>query len=384
MNAPDKDAVPRRLGLHLLVRRGLVVFGGFLIFAGIPVGILTPIPGLPIGLGLVVAGAALVARNSVTGKRQIANLLSAHPRIHRLTPDWLQSLVFGNIPVANDPQSVPETVPQPDKSNAGPQNQKRHDSTLPFILLWSGFAVFALIEFLGAANGMDSALAGHIRQLVRPLGETPLLVITSIGDGTNLVIVAMLCVAGLAAMRVWMTAILTAGAFLLNVAAVFAVKAVISRARPEALYSGVDVYSFPSGHAAHSALILTVLACLVASIFPPRTQRLIGLSAVILIVLIGVTRIALNAHWPSDVVGGWILAAAFASFLVPRFLRIEPSPERRLIAGLVVLLCVVVSAYHGISSLSSQRALYAPALETMESERWRITPAIPTLEAERA
>lgn len=102
MNAPDKDAAPRQLGPHLLVRRGLVVFGGFLIFAGIPVGILTPIPGLPVGLGLVVAGAALVARNSATGKRQIANLLHAHPRIHRLTPDWLQALILGGIPAADD------------------------------------------------------------------------------------------------------------------------------------------------------------------------------------------------------------------------------------------------------------------------------------------
>ena len=60
---------------------------------------------------------------------------------------------------------------------------------------------------------------------------------------------------------------------------------------------------FPSAHAANSAITFLAIALLV-----PASRRWRGVSiaaAAILAVLIGLSRIVLGVHWPSDVVGGW-------------------------------------------------------------------------------
>jgi undecaprenyl-diphosphatase len=77
----------------------------------------------------------------------------------------------------------------------------------------------------------------------------------------------------------------------------------------------VDVTStsFPSGHATDSALVYLTLAALLARTVPERVLRLylIGI-AILLTLLIGSSRVYLGVHWPSDVVAGWTLGAAWA------------------------------------------------------------------------
>lgn len=83
-------------------------------------------------------------------------------------------------------------------------------------------------------------------------------------------------------------------------------KALFDRARP-ALYPHLDSVwdqSFPSGHAAQNAALWLLLALLI-------DRRLLWL-AVPLIVLVGVSRVVLGVHWPSDVLAGWMEGAAFA------------------------------------------------------------------------
>ncbi|UJX48093.1 phosphatase PAP2 family protein [Xanthobacter sp. YC-JY1] len=88
------------------------------------------------------------------------------------------------------------------------------------------------------------------------------------------------------------------------------------RQRPDLVPHGMSVYSqsFPSGHAMLAAVVYLTLAALLA-----RTQKrtrvklfLLGGAAVIT-VIVGISRIYLGVHWPSDVVGGWALGAAWAS-----------------------------------------------------------------------
>jgi undecaprenyl-diphosphatase len=92
------------------------------------------------------------------------------------------------------------------------------------------------------------------------------------------------------------------------------VKDLVDRPRPEANESLLHATgsSFPSGHATLSAAVFGSLAILAVERFEgPR--RILSVTAMMVIVLaVGVSRVLLGAHYPSDVVGGWLLGAALA------------------------------------------------------------------------
>ncbi len=75
--------------------------------------------------------------------------------------------------------------------------------------------------------------------------------------------------------------------------------------RPDATEHLVRVssMSFPSGHAANAMITLVALAAVLP--MPPRLRVPAMAAAVLLSLLIGVSRIALGVHWPADVLGGW-------------------------------------------------------------------------------
>jgi membrane-associated phospholipid phosphatase len=93
-------------------------------------------------------------------------------------------------------------------------------------------------------------------------------------------------------------------------------KSVIGRARPPVglhLVSERDA-SFPSGHATDStALFLTVGIVLAAFVLRrPLARVLVVAGAALLVGAIGVTRLVLGVHWPTDVIAGWSLGFAIA------------------------------------------------------------------------
>jgi undecaprenyl-diphosphatase len=88
----------------------------------------------------------------------------------------------------------------------------------------------------------------------------------------------------------------------------------IGRIRPEAMDQLVPVHSlsFPSGHAANSMIVYLAIALL---LFAGRAA--VG-AAICFSLLIGLSRILLGVHWPSDVLGGW----AFGLFWTLAWLRL--------------------------------------------------------------
>ncbi|MFO1047153.1 MAG: phosphatase PAP2 family protein [Geminicoccaceae bacterium] len=101
------------------------------------------------------------------------------------------------------------------------------------------------------------------------------------------------------------------GAVLLS----FAIKAGIERPRPELFPHGVEVYtaSFPSGHATGSAATYLTLGALLARFQRARRLKVYLMSvAVLLTLMIGVSRLYLGVHWPTDVLAGWTLGSCWA------------------------------------------------------------------------
>lgn len=82
-------------------------------------------------------------------------------------------------------------------------------------------------------------------------------------------------------------------------------------------------YSMPSGHAVAS---VTIAACIYLFLQRrSRVSRFTIAALVCVVVFVGYSRVYLGAHWPSDVVAGWVIGLAWVLivwlFLRPRLLR---------------------------------------------------------------
>jgi undecaprenyl-diphosphatase len=113
-------------------------------------------------------------------------------------------------------------------------------------------------------------------------------------------------------------------------------KEVIDRPRPDLVPHGQHVYtkSFPSGHSMLSAVTYLTLGALLARLQKRRSLKLYALAlAIFLSLAIGVSRVYLGVHWPTDVLAGWSAGAAWAvlCWVIARVLQqrgqVEQEPE---------------------------------------------------------
>jgi undecaprenyl-diphosphatase len=87
------------------------------------------------------------------------------------------------------------------------------------------------------------------------------------------------------------------------------------RPRPDLVPHGTSVYtqSFPRGHAMLSAIVYLTLGGLLARVQARRRAKVyLLLMAVLLTVVVGASRVYLGVHWPTDVLAGWAVGAAWA------------------------------------------------------------------------
>jgi undecaprenyl-diphosphatase len=105
------------------------------------------------------------------------------------------------------------------------------------------------------------------------------------------------------------------------------IKRIVTRPRPELWPRLFEVsgFAFPSGHALASATLYPLLALDLTRRAPPRLRAL-GLGLAVLVCLfIGIGRVYLGVHWPSDVMAGWLLGLA-QLLLAARGLRSDAKP----------------------------------------------------------
>lgn len=96
-------------------------------------------------------------------------------------------------------------------------------------------------------------------------------------------------------------------------------KGYFDRPRPDLVSQGSIVHtaSFPSGHSMMAAVAYLTLGVLIARVLPQRRQKAYVLGiAITLTVLVGISRVYLGVHWPTDVAAGWLAGAAWAGICV--------------------------------------------------------------------
>jgi len=112
----------------------------------------------------------------------------------------------------------------------------------------------------------------------------------------------------------WLVALSAAGGGWLN----FALKEWYDRPRPEVVppLTVVSGLSFPSGHAQISTIVFLTVASLMARLAttPARRVYILG-TALLLSMLVGVSRVALGVHYPTDVLAGWIVGVIWSLVL---------------------------------------------------------------------
>jgi undecaprenyl-diphosphatase len=149
--------------------------------------------------------------------------------------------------------------------------------------------------------------------------------LTSLGSTIVLAIVTTLVLTYLAFARNWRPLALVMAATLGGQALSIVLKMTFERARPDLIPGAPQVFtaSFPSGHAMLSAVTYLTIAALMARIEQRRILKVYYLCVgFTLTILIGISRVALGVHWPSDVLAGWCIGAAWALLCVVMATRV--------------------------------------------------------------
>lgn len=202
----------------------------------------------------------------------------------------------------------------------------RELSTLIFVLLLAG-GLWGFVELAdtvreGEARAIDRRILLGLREaddLANPLGpkwlEETGRDLTALG-GMSLLSLISLAVAGfLFLVGKWRVAIFlvvsVGGAF----AASLLLKLAFDRPRPDLVPHAAYVYtsSFPSAHAMTSAATFLTLGALLARVHRDWRIKAYFLSvAVFVTVVVGISRVYLGVHWPTDVLAGWTLGACWS------------------------------------------------------------------------
>jgi undecaprenyl-diphosphatase len=195
------------------------------------------------------------------------------------------------------------------------------------LLAVSMTAVLAVSHALLLWPRFDWAILEQFISLRRPWLTTTMRIITWAGDGWVLVGVTVMLTALL-----WKRFRLQT-AYLVLVGASVALmsptlKWLFHRPRPDPALRLVEVgnYSFPSGHSLGSAGVYVAVAVTVA-VIAPRYRLVSAAACLVLVFAIGLSRVYLRVHYPSDVIGGWALGVVWA-LGVARILRVGAVGDR--------------------------------------------------------
>jgi len=150
--------------------------------------------------------------------------------------------------------------------------------------------------------------------------------LTALGSVPVLVLVVLAVAGFLGLARLWRHLALVLGASTGGVLLLVALKRIFDRPRPTVVppLALETSASFPSGHAMMSAVIYLTLGTLLAQLCARWRERVYVVTvAAALAVVIGVTRLYLGVHYPSDVLAGWSVGLAWAlvSGLAARWFR---------------------------------------------------------------
>jgi membrane-associated phospholipid phosphatase len=133
--------------------------------------------------------------------------------------------------------------------------------------------------------------------------------ITDLGGSHTVWLVTAAAALFLVAFRHWRGAIALLVAVASTQLVVDVLKVAVERQRPDHALTETNGFSFPSAHSATSMAVYAMLTLLAARAVSGRLRVAIAVAGGLVVVAIGLTRIHLGAHYPTDVLAGWLTGA---------------------------------------------------------------------------
>lgn len=205
---------------------------------------------------------------------------------------------------------------------------ERHELTWLLVGLGGCVLLFVFLSLAGEVMegdtlAFDTKIVRALRQAddpSKPIGpvwiESVLFDLTALGGPTVLGLVVVSVVGFLILQRQYKTALFIFVTSTSGEIIGYGMKEVFMRARPTVVVQLRQAFqtSFPSGHAMQSAIVYLTLGTLLMRIAQGRLTKLYCLGmAMLLTFLVGVSRVYLGVHYPTDVLGGWIVGMLWAS-----------------------------------------------------------------------
>ncbi len=183
-----------------------------------------------------------------------------------------------------------------------------------FGLLWLGACLLILLGLAELADEVleqeafffDETILLWINQFSSPTLDRMMLTVTHLGDSGIIVPLACMGFSWLAWRRHWSIAMVFTINCMGGAVLSTGLKLLFGKPRPTLWPQIINetTYSFPSGHALGSMVLYGFSAYLLAQRFSAQSRLIYGL-AVILIGVIGLSRLYLGVHWPTDVLAGY-------------------------------------------------------------------------------
>jgi undecaprenyl-diphosphatase len=193
----------------------------------------------------------------------------------------------------------------------------------------SGFLLVALLVVSEILDPIDAAIISVVRAPALHDALSPLARITELGSTWAVIVVgALVLLVG------WLSGRPrdgTAGALTIAIGSLIveATKRLTERMRPDFLDPVIQVvgYSFPSGHTTNATVAYGVLGVLVARLTWPTAIRVaIEVALGVIVFGVGLSRVWLGVHYPTDVVAGWLLGGAIVLTYAALTLPALPEP----------------------------------------------------------
>lgn len=234
--------------------------------------------------------------------------------------------------------------------------------TIGFVL--AGIVAWFFIELLvavasgSAITGVDRRIINLVATLRTPSVDAIMLFITFLGNVQTILVLALVALVMTLLSRRYEAAVLLVLALLVSSLFFSAIKLLVGRPRP--LFESARIvqggFSFPSGHAAVSATFYGTIAFLLIRARSRESLKvLVGLLAALLVLAIGMSRIYLGVHYPSDVVAGWIagvfwlLLVALAEHVWSPRARQPLAPRQRIVMRSGSIVALIGGAVYLIS-----------------------------------
>lgn len=202
-------------------------------------------------------------------------------------------------------------------------------SKQPYLLL-SSFAFLAFV-MLGycvkftpeVLKSFDAPIQTAIRGQLPQFWTTFFSSITVLGNTSTQVILVVIVFLFFRYKKWYVESYYMLGNGLISAICILSLKNIYQRPRPSISHLvEAHGYSFPSGHSMGSILIIGGLTIvLYQRMASPILKKVIALLLGVLILLIGISRIYVGVHYPTDVMAGFLLGSAFLSLLYPFYLQ---------------------------------------------------------------